>query len=419
MSTRYVYVLALLALAHPALAAEPDDAVQLWNGRALDTVRQKRASDSDTARLVAMLNVAMFDAMNGIVSRGPFGREQALVPNDGAPLFADFSAAAASAAHAVLVGVFPDQAPLYDGLLAGDLAALAGRPGVHAGQVWGDRVGAAVVAARANDGSSPVETQPAGSGPGVFRAAWSGVQYRNLAPFAVADPSVFVTAGPPPLGSLEYAGGLAEVRVLGNAALPDAAALATFQYWSLAAGTDQPPGDWIRIALEVAAARGLGIYERARLAALVSMALADVVAPLNATKFLYRHWRPATAIREDATAPDPTWSPRGGGIGGTPEHTSGHSAFGGAAARALAGFFCDDDIAFTHVSDSAPNGEARTYPSFSAAAIESSRSRILGGVHFEFSGAAGLEQGRGVGAEVLARKLLRKIGPRHFGSCPL
>jgi hypothetical protein len=85
----------------------------------------------------------------------------------------------------------------------------------------------------------------------------------------------------------------------------------------------------------------------------------------------------------------------------------------------LAGFFCKDDIGFTHVSDSAPGGAARSYAGFAAAAAEAGRSRVLGGLHFELSNQAGLLAGRGVGAEVLAVKLLRRFGPRHLGACPL
>src|SRR5215468_2180707 len=170
------------------------DPVQTWNSQTLDTIRLKRAIDSEAARTSAMVNVAMYDAVNGIVSRGPLGlvigRDPALVSPPGAPIVADLSAAASAAAHAVLVALYPDQQARFDAQLAADLAALAGRPGVSAGQSWGDTVGAAVVAARAGDGSSPNETQPAGAGPGVFRADWSGAQYRNLAPFAIADPSV-------------------------------------------------------------------------------------------------------------------------------------------------------------------------------------------------------------------------------------
>jgi PAP2 superfamily len=404
------------------------DPVRAWNELGLDAARTKRLSDAQAARLYAMVNVAVYDAINGIVSRQGkhSGRGHALVPPTGAPARGDLDAAAAAAAHAVLRGEFPDQAARYDAQLAEDLAALRekGRRRVSAGKEWGAAVGAAVRAARTNDGSTPNETQPAGSGPGVFRAAWSGVQFRNLAPFAIADPSTYVSSGPPELHSLEYAGAFAEVKLIGNAAIHDASKLATFQYWSLGTGSSQPPGAWIQVALAVTAARSLPLPETARLFALASMAMSDTVAPTVSTKFTYRRWRPATAIREadtdgnPFTDADPSWAPRAGGIGTSPEYWSGHSSFSGSAAASLAGFFCDDSIRFTLITDSAPGGQARTYPSFSAAAAEAGRSRVLGGIHFEFSNQDALASGRAVAAEILGNKLLRKRRPTHFGQCP-
>jgi hypothetical protein len=290
---------------------------------------------------------------------------------------------------------------------------------------WGQQVGQLVLSNRADDGSRPVESQPAGSGPGVFRAEWSGVQYRNVRPFAVADPAQFVPGPPPALDSLDYAASFAEVALLGNAAVPAPDKLATFQFWSLPAGSDQPPGEWVGIALGVSSARQLSLEDSARLLALLTMTLADATVATVQTKFQYRHWRPTTAIREadtdgnPLTTANPTWAPRAGSIGGTPEYVSGHSSYSGAAAAALAGFFCADHISFTHATDTAPGGQARTYPSFSAAAAEAGRSRVFGGQHFEFSNQTGLEIGRGVAGEVLATRLLYLTGPTHHGECPL
>jgi membrane-associated phospholipid phosphatase len=324
-----------------------------------------------------------------------------------------------------MVGLDPDRSASYDAQLAADLARLRpGRPR-DLGVSWGRQVAQQVLSNRANDGSRPVESQPAGSGPGVFRAEWSGVQYRNVRPFAVADPGVFVPGPPPALDSLDYAAAFAEVALLGDAALPAPDKLATFQFWSLPAGSVQPPGEWVKIALNVSGARRLSLEDAARLMALVSMALADTTIVTVRTKFQYRHWRPTTAIREadtdgnPLTAPNPTWTSRAGSVGSSPEYVSGHSSFSGAAAATLAGFFCADRIRFTHTTDSAPGGEARTYPSFSAAAAEAGRSRVFGGQHFEFSNQTGLAIGRNIADKVLATRLLYRTGPTHHGECPL
>lgn len=407
--------------------APPPDPVRVWNELALATVRGQSASDAQAARLYAMVNVAMYDAVNGIVSRNSllFRRKHALVPVELAPFHASVFAAASAAAHSVLAGEFPTQQALFDQQLTADLAALPQGGVTQEGRLWGAEVGEAVREARAGDGSTPNESQPAGSGPGQFRAAWSGVQFRNLVPFAIADPSVYLGAGPAPLTSLDYAAAFAEVKLVGDAAIPDAAKLDTFRFWSLAAGTAQPPGAWLQVALTVGGARGLDITQKARLLALVSMALSDSVAPTVMTKFVYRHWRPATAIREadtdgnPQTDPNTTWAPRAGGIGTSPEYWSGHSSFSAAAATTLAGFFCNDDIPFSLATDSAPGGTPRSYASFSAAAVEAGASRTLGGIHFRVGNEDGLSAGRAVAREVLSKSLLRVLGPTHFGRCPL
>ncbi|WP_030439231.1 vanadium-dependent haloperoxidase [Actinoplanes subtropicus] len=401
------------------------DAVRSWNERALNAVRVTRSSDADAARLYAMVDIAMYDAVNGIAgARSRPQRAPALVPGPG-PRDGDEQAAAVSAAHAVLTRLDAPRAADYDAALAADLARLGTGHAVTSGAKWGSQVGERVVAARADDGSTPVESQPAGAGPGVFRAAWAGTQYRHVRPFAVADPLRYVPGPPPALDSVAYAGALAEVQVLGNAALPAPDLLATFQFWSLPAGSDQPPGEWLRIALTVAASRHLPLAEQVRLTALLTMALSDTSVATVATKFTYQHWRPTTAIREadtdgnPSTTADPAWTARAGAIGGTPEYVSGHSSYSGAGAAVLQGFFCTDAVPFSLATDSAPGGAARSYPGFSAAAAEAGRSRIFGGQHFEFSNQAGLTIGRGVAGETLATRLLRGAGPQHFGVCPL
>ncbi|MEV0383979.1 vanadium-dependent haloperoxidase [Nonomuraea sp. NPDC050643] len=431
-------VLALLLIVPPTgLPANvlpdvpPDvDAVRIGNEQALAVVRAERASDSDAARTYAMVNIGMYDAVNGIASaRGDHRvRTPALRDPRGAPARGDQQAAALAAAHAVLTRLYPGQAgPLTERLTA-DLARLGTGPRVAAGRAWGETVGGDVHTDRQGDGSSPVETQPAGTGPGVFGQAWSGVQYRNMRPFGIADAGPYLGDGPPPLASLAYAAAFAEVRLLGDTGIPDADKSAVYQYWSLPVGTAQPPGEWIKIALGVP--RPLALPDKARLFALLGMALADTSIPTVMTKYTHRHWRPQAAVQQADTDGNPYtepmagWRARAGSAGSSPEYVSGHSSFSGAGAAALAGFFCADRIPFTLVTDSAPVDPAtgqpwrRSFPGFSAAAADAGRSRVAGGLHFSFSNFDGLAMGADVAAEILARRLLLTSGPTHTGACP-
>jgi hypothetical protein len=381
-------------------------------------------SDAQSARLYAMVNVAMFDAVNGILTRGgrPGSRNHALVPAATAPAHADPRVAAAAAAHAVLAGEHPSLAAVYDEQLENDL--WYGHDG-RAGLEWGGRVGAEVRALRTADGSTPNESQAGSDAPGQFRAPWSGVQFRNLKPFAIGNASPYIGEGPPPLDSLQYASAFAEVKVRGNAAILDDSSLATYTFWSLGAGTAQPPGAWIQVALAVTAQSPLPLPEMTRLFALLGMALSDSVAPTVMTKYVYHSWRPATAIQQahtDGNAhtdADSGWSPRAGGIGTSPEYWSGHSMFSAAAAATLAAFYCADAVPFELRTDSAPPGEVRSYASFSEAAAEAGESRLDGGIHFRFSHRDAQAAGQAVAAEITASALLRRRGPTHFGRCPL
>lgn len=426
--TVFVTLLFLIAggLSVPAAAQSTRpglDRVAEWNQLAMAAVRANRASDADAARLYAMLNVAVYDAVNG-VEDAHRRRTPALVAASG-PRQANADAAAVSAAHTVLVALDPDRSAAYDVQLAAHLAAMRADGRRTAGVAWGRSVGEQVVAARADDGSTPVQSQPGGTGPGVFPAAWSGVQYRDLRPFVLTDPAARVLGPPPALTSLDYAAAFADVALVGNANIPAPDKLATFQFWSVPTGTDQPPGEWLKIALTVAAARGVGLSEGVRLLALVTMAMSDDTIVAVGTKYAHRHWRPTTAIQQadtddnSYTVTDPAWRARAGSAGSTPEWISGHSSYSATAAGVLAGFFCADNIAFDVLTDTAPGGVARSYPGFSAAAAEAGRSRVYGGQHFEFSNQAGLAQGRGVASEVLRVALLRTKGPQHMGECPL
>ncbi len=379
------------------------DVVRVWTTVAFNTIRQTSGSDALAARLYAMVNVAMFDAVNGLAKRPA---PPALVaPERGAK--GDPVAAAATAAHHVLVALYPSHRDTYDAQLDADVASMRGD--VAHGQAWGARVAAAVVAARADDGAAGSEMVPARSGIGQFRSPWDA-HFRHLRPFALADPAPYAEAPLPAMDSPAYTSAFNDVKAVGSKA-PDPAAAATYGFWKLSGGTNQPPGAWLQIAQTVSAVQGLSLEETAQLFALESMALADTVGPTNEAKFDYGYWRPETAINEgdddgNSDTDGEPWTGRDK-VAGTPEHFSGHSSFSGAGAEVLAQFFCRDDISFTITSDSG-GGADRSYASFSAAAAEVGRSRVLGGQHFEFSNQAGLTAGRRIADEVVAR--LRPAG---------
>ena len=108
-------VLISLSATVPARA----DVITEWNEQAFVS--------GGATRTLAMVHVAMFDAVNAIHSR--YQRYLKLPPP---PPAASADASAASAAHGVLVRLFPAQAEAFDAALAASLAAL-GRIGDRRG----------------------------------------------------------------------------------------------------------------------------------------------------------------------------------------------------------------------------------------------------------------------------------------------
>src|SRR5262249_16859641 len=128
-------------------------------------------------------------------------------------------------------------------------------------------------------------------------------------------------------------------------------------------------------------------------------------------KYTYGLWRPIDAIHNadldnnPATTQDDNWTP----LLITPSHpeyVSGHSTYSAAAAAILAATF-GDNTAVSATAFTLP-GVTRNFTSFSQAAQEAGRSRIYGGIHFEFTNQAGQQLGQQIGNAVLARFALNQ-----------
>ena len=387
--------------------------VAAWNEQALDAIRATATPPPRASRALAILHAAIHDAHNGIAR----DYRQYLVTESRPNANTSTSAAIAAAAHDVLVQLFPTRATQFADEQAAQLAPVPIGPGRTRGIAWGQAVAAAILAARANDGSSAVVTYIPGTGPGFWRPTPPAFapallpQWGDVAPFGVRPIETFVPKAPPALHTAKYAAEVAEVQSVGSATSTTRTADQTeiARFWANGAGTATPPGHWNQIARVIVAQTGLTVGEEARLLALLNMAMADAAMVSWKAKYEYNYWRPVTAIREadtdgnPLTVADPGWTP----LLVTPpfpEYTSGHSTFSGAAAAVLKGFFGTDDIAFTAESDDVP-GVLRSYPSFSAAAAESGMSRIYGGIHFMSANRFGLSSGNRVGESVVKRLL--------------
>jgi hypothetical protein len=385
----------------------PDDVVLRWNEVQLQAIRAEHTPPPIAARNLAIVHAAIFDAVNAVRPTHHSFYVQAR-----ATQAASAEAAACVAAHRALVSLYPRQVERFDDALDASLGAVPDGAAKDTGVRLGQYVAEKMLRWRARDGS----TRTVAYSPPVIPGVWRPVppnypppllpQWRYVTPFCMPDLARFQPATPPALTSAAYAAGLGEVRALGARAsrvrTADQTVIALF--WDDSGGTVTPPGHWNRIAQVAARQRGLSLADNARLFALLNVSLADAGILCWDCKYGHSVWRPITAIREADIDPDPCWEP----LLKTPpfpSYTSGHSSFSGAAARALAHFFGGDAVPFTVGSDGLPCVR-RSYAGFWAAALEAGRSRIYGGIHYEFDNREGLRTGAAIADYIAAHFFL-------------
>jgi hypothetical protein len=375
------------------------DAVLRWNEVALQAIRADRTPPPVAARNLAIMHLAIYDAMMAIERT-----HQPYLLDLTAPAGASAEAAAVAAAHRTLIALFPKQRETFDLIAASCWADMPRGAECGDGATLGRFVAERMLEARCNDGADYFGRYTPNSGPGVWRP--TAPFYRDaLLPewgyvkaFAIKKGTQYRPAGPPALDSLKYGAAFNEVKLLGGkdsrARTEEQTQIAHF--WADDAGTVTPPGHWNKIAQSAARDRGNTLAENARLFAHLNMSLADAGILCWVIKFTYDFWRPITAIREAER--DDRWTP----LLNTPPfpaYVSGHSTFSSAGAASLAQSFGTDKMRFTTISDDLP-GVKRSFTSFWAAAEEAGMSRIYGGIHWQFDNTDGLTLGKTLGEYV-------------------
>ncbi len=391
------------------------DAVIEWNNILLDAIRVDRTAPPAASRAMAIVQTAVFDAVNSIE-----GQYEAYFVRLSGYSNASPEAAVAAAAHKTLVSLFPAQASTLNAAFTTALADVPDGTAETKGVQLGEAVASQILLARANDGANTVVTYTPGTDPGDWRPTPNGFQaavlpqWPNVTTFGVMSGSQFMPAAPPALNSAQYAQDLNEVKSLGaaNSSTRTADQTAIAKFWAGGPGTATPPGQWNMIAQAIAENRGNSLLENARMFAVLDVCLADAAITCWTAKYEYELWRPVTAIREadtdgnDATTKDVSWLPLLN-TPAFPSYSSGHSTFSGAASTALAAFFGTDEISFT-VPSEVTGVAARSYDSLSEAAAEAGRSRIYGGIHYEFDNQAALNSGRQI-ADYITSSRMRPV----------
>jgi hypothetical protein len=392
------FALAIIAIIAGTAGIIRADAVSDWNEITVNTtlVPPGRPGPSNVLD-IATVQLAVYDAVQAIErDYKPYCGE--IQGASGSP-----EAAAAKAAHDVLVNRFPAQTAALDTIFADYLTAHQISI-LDAGIPVGATAAACVINMRANDGSFPVG-YPAfigGTDVGVWRPTTPNTSMASpwlafVKPFTLKTQSQYRPGPPPELTSMEYTRAYNEVKSLGAATgsdrTPEQTDLANF--WNL-----NYQLVWNRVARNLANEQGTSISETSRLLALVDSAMADAAIVSWDSKMAYVFWRPVTAIRNgDAdnnsrTAADANWTPMIG-TPPYPDYTSGANNLSAAAARAMQLFFETNEmtVSITTTNPGPTVQDTRVFNKFSDIRDEVVEARIYEGIHFRFADELGRKQG--------------------------
>ena len=398
-STAVLAVLAALALPlAPAAWSNPAEVIIEWNQTAqIYAVGPPFVQ----ARVHAMVQIAMADAVVAINPKyAPFHAWTSAPPDSNA------KAAAAQAAHDVLVALIPANTADFDKALRATLDTIPENQR-YPGRSIGRRIAEQILAWRLNDGFVDANPQPPpflpSMLPGIWRQTLTGpAQFANLGnvtPFGLPSPTYFLPVPPPQLESSDYAQDFNNVKSVGSAT----STTRTLRQTRLAQLIANAPGPyvnvtnplrvWHNVAAEVARNESLSLVDTARLFALVTATMFDSLQTAHTSKFIYRLWRPETAIAaadiddNDRTDADPSWVP----LLTTPpypSHSSNASCIGTGASRMLANVLGTDLMHFHATwyssNDSPTIVYSQPYNSFSAFGRDFGSSRIWGGIHYRF-----------------------------------
>lgn len=358
----------------------------------------------------AMMHLAMHDAVNAIKPKfdqyAYFGRSSSANP----------VAAAAKAAHDVLVAVYPAQQATLDGALATWLAKVPDGSGKTKALTLGAKAAAAIVALRQNDGTDVNLFSP-GYAPGTQPGDYQFVppydfalaqDFRYAKPFGLRSPDQFRVPAPPALTSRAYATAYDEVTSVGaidsTTRTTDQSSYANWWYESAEIG-------WARAARVTTTSEELNLWRAARMFALVSMSFYDGYVAGWDSKYYWDFWRPYTAIRagdtdgNPDTTKDDSWQSY---LENPPvqDYPSTHSALGAGAAEVLKRSFGTDQVAFSMGSLTAlPANPVRSFTTFTQASDENADSRVRAGIHFRFATEQGKTLGRDVGSYIVEHHL--------------
>ena len=379
------------------------DVIMDWNAKADAIGIEKQLPNVPNARGLAMLHIAMFEAVNAIDRRyAPYKLNLA------AERTTSKEAAAASAAYDILVALYPDQKADLDATLAASLSGIAETEAKSKGIELGKKAAAGIIALRANDSSDKTENYRPYATPGIYVPTTLPIESTSpaLTPWVMGTGSQFRPGPPPALSSETWTRDLNEIREVGsrNSSKRTAEQTNIGRFWF-----QTGPRTYNPIVKQIAMARKMDVVDCARLFALSSIAGVDAFIAVFDAKYTYNLWRPVTAIRNadltsnTATPREESWTP----LGVTPMHPEypcAHCIVAAAIATVLQAVAEDEVDAISLTSPTAP-GVARKWTRLQDYSDEVSNARIYAGFHYRFSTEVGKDMGKKIGQLTVATQL--------------
>ena len=156
-------LLGVLTAANLIVIPARADVIMDWNAKADAIGVDKQILNAAHSRGLAMVHIAMFEAVNAID-----GRYTPYKLNLTADPATSKEAAAAVAAYEVLVTLYPDQKPALDATLAASLSDIADTEAKTKGIDLERRAASGIIALRSNDGTNVPESYRPHAANGVY-----------------------------------------------------------------------------------------------------------------------------------------------------------------------------------------------------------------------------------------------------------
>jgi PAP2 superfamily len=383
------------------------DVVTDWNSTACDIAIAAKLPPPPAYRAMAMVQSAVYEAVNAITKRYPPHRVQL-----GTAPGASVDAAVAAANLAMLLQLVPAQQAAIDSAYQAALSAIPDGSAKTAGIAVGEKAAVAIFELRAADGAvAPESYRPHTTAGAYVPTVIPAVpQWSQRKPWVMASADQFRPGPPPSLTSERWARDYNEIKALGakNSTRRSAEQTGIARFWE-ATG----PAIYFPVVRSVANAPGREKTQNARLLAVAGQAMDDALIAVFDAKYHYGFWRPVTAIRNgdidgnDATERDASWVP----FIDTPMHPEypcAHCILAAAVSAVLqaeVGTEATPKLSTTSVM--AP-GIVHSWWQIDDFVQEVANARIYDGVHYRTSTEVGVAMGKKIG-ELAAAQYLRPL----------